>query len=256
MDRAEERAGPEDVGDQTLMRGLVTALPFVHPGLSCLGSGIDYMIGHVETSGVPLAVVRRSVGPSRRPGGACSRIHSMARQARARLSTSELTNNLPFPVDLGPQSNGRGANMQKFYPRTNPAPQDAKENSNSKPVEAPLEMPRPESGVFDRERQNLSQIATQTDFNSLISRVSGVSLTPLQSVISDLQQLHDFLHAEGEKLRQDMSQYLHLSQSAMGSAKIIADNIAQWKEGTFGKQQSKAAETETLALPLPNVSSA
>jgi len=32
MDRAEERAGPEDVGDQALMRGLDTALPFVRPG--------------------------------------------------------------------------------------------------------------------------------------------------------------------------------------------------------------------------------
>ena len=61
VDRAEERAGPEDVGDQTLMRGLDTALPFVRPGLSCLGSGIDYMIGHVETAGVPLAVVPPSL---------------------------------------------------------------------------------------------------------------------------------------------------------------------------------------------------
>src|SRR5258708_34469585 len=34
MDRLEERAGPEDVGDQALMRGLDTALPFVRPGLS------------------------------------------------------------------------------------------------------------------------------------------------------------------------------------------------------------------------------
>jgi len=34
MDRAEERVGPEDVGDQALMRGLDTALPFVRPGLS------------------------------------------------------------------------------------------------------------------------------------------------------------------------------------------------------------------------------
>jgi hypothetical protein len=146
--------------------------------------------------------------------------------------------------------------MQKVYPRTNPALQDAKENSNSKPVEAPHEMPRPESGVFDGERKSPSQIATQTDFNSLISRVSGVSLTPLQCVISDLQQLHDFLHSEGERLRQDMSQYLHLSQTAMGSTKIIVDNISQWKEGAFGKQQSKSAEAETLALPLPNASSA
>ena len=34
MDRAEVRAGPEDVGDQTLIRGLDTAFPFVRPGLS------------------------------------------------------------------------------------------------------------------------------------------------------------------------------------------------------------------------------
>ena len=34
MDRAEERAGPEDVGDQTLIRGLDTAFPFVRPGQS------------------------------------------------------------------------------------------------------------------------------------------------------------------------------------------------------------------------------
>jgi hypothetical protein len=148
--------------------------------------------------------------------------------------------------------------MQKLYPRTNPVPQsqDALENSNSKPVEAPRETPPPDSGVLDRERQTPNQIATQTDFNSLISRVSGVSLTPLQTVISDLQQLHDFLHAEGERLRQDMSQYLHLSNTAMGSTKMIADNIAQWKEGAFGKAQSKSAETETLSLPLPNISSA
>jgi hypothetical protein len=33
MDRAKERAGPEDVGDQALMRGLDTAFPFVRPGV-------------------------------------------------------------------------------------------------------------------------------------------------------------------------------------------------------------------------------
>ena len=34
MDRAEERAGPEDVGEQALMRGLDTAFPFFRLGLS------------------------------------------------------------------------------------------------------------------------------------------------------------------------------------------------------------------------------
>ena len=34
MDRAGVRAGPEDFGDQTLIRGLDTAFPFSRPGLS------------------------------------------------------------------------------------------------------------------------------------------------------------------------------------------------------------------------------
>jgi hypothetical protein len=34
MDRAEERAGPEDVGEHALMRGLDTAFPFFRLGLS------------------------------------------------------------------------------------------------------------------------------------------------------------------------------------------------------------------------------
>ena len=34
IDRAEEKAGREDVGEQALMRGLDTAFPFFRPGLS------------------------------------------------------------------------------------------------------------------------------------------------------------------------------------------------------------------------------
>ena len=34
VDRAEERTGPEDVGEQALMRGLDTAFPFFRLGLS------------------------------------------------------------------------------------------------------------------------------------------------------------------------------------------------------------------------------
>ena len=34
IDRAEEKAGPKDVGEQTLMRGLDTAFPLFRLGLS------------------------------------------------------------------------------------------------------------------------------------------------------------------------------------------------------------------------------
>lgn len=56
MDRADETAGPEDVGEQALIRGLDTAVPFVRLGR--LGSGVNQRIGHIVSSGVPLPWLR------------------------------------------------------------------------------------------------------------------------------------------------------------------------------------------------------
>ena len=57
MYRAEERAGPEDVGQQALMRGLDTAFPFVRLGLSGLLTGVDQVTGHTVMSRNSPAVV-------------------------------------------------------------------------------------------------------------------------------------------------------------------------------------------------------
>ena len=54
MDRAEERAGLEDVGEQALMRGLATHFRLFVWGCAALGSGVDEMIGHIVQSGIPL----------------------------------------------------------------------------------------------------------------------------------------------------------------------------------------------------------
>src|SRR5262245_45079613 len=54
MYRAEERAGPEDVGEQALMRGLDTAFPFFVWGCPGLHTGVDQVTGHTVMSGIPL----------------------------------------------------------------------------------------------------------------------------------------------------------------------------------------------------------
>ena len=61
MDRAGVRAGPEDVGDQTLIRGLDTAFPFVRPGCPCLNTGVDLAIGHIVPNGSSPAVAPPSL---------------------------------------------------------------------------------------------------------------------------------------------------------------------------------------------------
>ena len=58
MDRAEEKAGPKDVGEQALMRGLDTAFPFFSSGaVPGLASGVDRMIGHIMGFRISPAVV-------------------------------------------------------------------------------------------------------------------------------------------------------------------------------------------------------
>lgn len=71
--------------------------------------------------------------------------------------------------------------------------------------------------------------ATVNSVNSLIQRVAGTSLTEIEKLISELEGLRDLLHAEGQRVQREISGYAQLSQAAMKSTRIIADNVAQWK---------------------------
>jgi len=65
--------------------------------------------------------------------------------------------------------------------------------------------------------------------NSLIQRVAGASVQEIEKLISELQGLRDFLRSEGDRVQREISGYVHLSDAAMKSTKIIADSVAQWK---------------------------
>ncbi|QUS41222.1 hypothetical protein RPMA_22025 [Tardiphaga alba] len=71
--------------------------------------------------------------------------------------------------------------------------------------------------------------ATVNSVNSLIQRVAGTSLAEIEKLISELEGLRDLLHAEGQRVQREISGYAQLSQAAMKSTRLIADNVAQWK---------------------------
>src|SRR5579863_8287660 len=73
---------------------------------------------------------------------------------------------------------------------------------------------------------------TVNSVNSLIQRVAGTSLTEIENLISELEGLRDLLHAEGQRVQREISGYAQLSQAAMRSTRMIADNVAQWKRAT------------------------
>ena len=71
--------------------------------------------------------------------------------------------------------------------------------------------------------------ATVNNVNSLIQRVAGTSLSEIEHLISELESLRDLLHAEGQRVQREISGYAQLSQAAMKSTRMIADNVQQWK---------------------------
>src|SRR5882757_2324098 len=80
--------------------------------------------------------------------------------------------------------------------------------------------------------------ATVNNVNSLIQRVAGTSLTEIENLISELESLRDLLHAEGQRVQREISGYAQLSQAAMKSTRMIADNVSQWKRAADGLRNS------------------
>ena len=80
--------------------------------------------------------------------------------------------------------------------------------------------------------------ATVNNVNSLIQRVAGTSLSEIENLISELESVRDLLHAEGQRVQREISGYAQLSQAAMKSTRMIADNVAQWKRTADGLRNS------------------
>jgi hypothetical protein len=83
-----------------------------------------------------------------------------------------------------------------------------------------------------------SHEATVNNVNSLIQRVAGTSLTEIENLISELESLRDLLHSEGQRVQREISGYAQLSQAAMKSTRMIADNVSQWKRTADGLRNS------------------
>jgi hypothetical protein len=80
--------------------------------------------------------------------------------------------------------------------------------------------------------------ATVSNVNSLIQRVAGTSLAEIENLISELESLRELLHAEGQRVQREISGYAQLSQAAMKSTRMIADNVQQWKRAADGLRNS------------------
>src|SRR6187200_1670053 len=92
--------------------------------------------------------------------------------------------------------------------------------------------------AYLRRPPTLTPEAAVNNVNSLIQRVAGTSLTEIENLIGELESLRDLLHAEGQRVQREISGYAQLSQAAMKSTRMIADNVNQWKRAADGLRNS------------------
>jgi hypothetical protein len=94
----------------------------------------------------------------------------------------------------------------------------------------PVSLTSPEPAATDPATND----AAVNNVNSLIQRVAGTSLSEIENLIGELESLRDVLHAEGQRVQREISSYAQLSQAAMKSTRMIAENVTQWKRTADG----------------------
>ena len=93
-----------------------------------------------------------------------------------------------------------------------------------------------------------SQMASE-----FVRHMAGACLTKLDQTIGDVSQLRDFLHAESECIKREISGYLHFNNMAIASTRSVVDTIAQWKKAAHST--ARASEHGDFAgseIPAPS----
>ena len=68
-------------------------------------------------------------------------------------------------------------------------------------------------------------------FGELVQKMGATSIGEIEKLISDLQVARNYLKAEADRIHQDIARYVHLSDTASASVKIITESLGQWRQG-------------------------
>jgi hypothetical protein len=82
---------------------------------------------------------------------------------------------------------------------------------------------------------------TGTEIAPLIQQVGATSISEIDRLIAELQEVRNHLQSEGERVEREMVRYTNLTQMASFTAKIIFDAISQWHPAS-NQQKTNASE--------------
>src|SRR5262245_4879290 len=70
-----------------------------------------------------------------------------------------------------------------------------------------------------------------SNISTLLQRVAGSSVQEIDRLITEMQTLRNLLHSESTRVQREITEFAHLSQSAMQSTRIIMESLTTWKRG-------------------------
>jgi hypothetical protein len=88
--------------------------------------------------------------------------------------------------------------------------------------------------------------------SEFVRQMAGTSLTKLDETITDLTQLRDFLHGEGERIKQEIAGYLQFV--AKCSVKLVIDHVEQGRAAADAlppRLRKGCTDSEGSMLPAP-----
>jgi hypothetical protein len=100
------------------------------------------------------------------------------------------------------------------------------------------------SNLVEQENPKLSaQINDDAErIRSSLARLTSNSVDELEGLMSELEEVREFLRSEGERVQREIVNYAQLNQSALAATKIIIETMGPWKSTAVagGAQNSGA----------------
>ena len=86
-----------------------------------------------------------------------------------------------------------------------------------------------ESGIRALVRRNRQAVAAEPEHFDDPLQAGETSIADIDKLMGELKTARDYLRSEGERVRQMMTRYGHLAETASASVKIMADSIGRWR---------------------------
>jgi hypothetical protein len=127
-------------------------------------------------------------------------------------------------------SNESGVSFMTFF--------EAKPTESDEPTESVVEASAVEAQIRELAQLDVATLHRSpethwelgdSNIGALMQRIAGYSVAEINRLTSELHSLREMLQSEGARVQREITKYAHLSQSAMQSAEIISQRLANWR---------------------------